>query len=356
METRASVPPGIPSVIIFAALIIIIAGVMVSESIVKPLLMALFISIICAQPILWLQKKKVQKNFAILLVLIGFVFLFVLFGILIGNALSSFSNDAPKYKQILSEMSQSVFQNLKSRGINIGSAMTYDMLEPSRIISITQSLLGQMGSAMGNILTVILLAVFLLLELDGIPVKVMAIFEGSHDSLSYLRVIESNIRQYLWIKTIISLMTGLLIWICLAIIGVDYAIIWALIAFLLNYIPNIGSLIAAIPAILFSYVQLGFKEAIWTTIVFVAVNTVIGNVVEPRVMGKGLGLSTFVVFWSLLFWGFVLGIIGMFLSVPLTMAIKIMLAQKKQTKWIAVLLGTQDEAQIIIDDKLKSKP
>ena len=150
-------------------------------------------------------------------------------------------------------------------------------------------------------------------------------------------------------------MTGLLIWICLAIIGVDYAIIWALIAFLLNYIPNIGSLIAAIPAILFSYVQLGFNGAIWTTIVFVAVNTVIGNVIEPRVMGKGLGLSTFVVFWSLLFWGFVLGTIGMFLSVPLTMAIKIMLAQNGQTRWIAILLGTQDEAQIIIDDKLQSK-
>ena len=245
METRTSAPPRVPAVIIFAAFIIIIAGVMFSVSIVKPILMALFISIICAQPILWLQKKKVPKSLAILLVLIGIVSLFVLFGILIGNAISSFSNDAPKYKQVLSEMSQSVLQYLKSRGVNIGSAMTSDMLEPSKIISITESLLGQMGSAMGNILTVILLAVFLLLELDGIPVKVMAIFARSHDSLSYLRIIESNIRQYLWIKTIISLMTGLLIWLCLAIIGVDYAIIWALIAFLLNYIPNIGSLIAS---------------------------------------------------------------------------------------------------------------
>ena len=150
---------------------------MYSVSIVKPLLMALFISIICAQPILWLQKKKVPKSLAILLVLIGIVFLFVLFGILIGNALSSFSNDAPKYKQILSEMGQSVLQNLKSRGVNIQSAMISDMLVPSKIISITQSLLEQMGSAMGNILTVILLTLFLLLELDGIPVKVKAIFD-----------------------------------------------------------------------------------------------------------------------------------------------------------------------------------
>ena len=150
---------------------------------------------------------------------------------------------------------------------------------------------------------------------------------------------------------VVSLLTGFLVWLALTIIGVDYAIIWALIAFLLNYIPNIGSIIAAIPAVLFAFVQLGFGGALWTTFVFIGVNMIIGNLVEPKVMGKGLGLSTFVVFISLLFWGFVLGTVGMFLSVPLTMAIKIMLAQNEQTKWIAILLGTQEEAQVIIDER-----
>jgi len=136
--------------------------------------------------------------------------------------------------------------------------------------------------------------------------------------------------------------------------GVDYAILWALIAFLLNYIPTFGSIIAAVPAILFSLIQFGAGGALGVSIIFIAVNVIIGNVVEPKMMGKGLGLSTFVVFFSLLFWGFILGTVGMFLSVPITMAIKIMLEQSPKTNGIAIFLGTQEEAQIIVDknDKL----
>ncbi len=119
-----------------------------------------------------------------------------------------------------------------------------------------------------------------------------------------------------------SLLTGALVWISLAIVGVDYAIIWALIAFLLNYIPKIGSIIAA--------VQLGFGSVIWTTGIFIAVNMIIGNIVEPKMMGKGMGLSTFIVFVSLIFCGFLLGTVGMFLSVPLTMAFKIIFEQNKK--------------------------
>ena len=168
-----------------------------------------------------------------------------------------------------------------------------------------------------------------------------------------MNVIGDSIRHYLSIKTITSLLTGLIVWVCLAIIGVDYAIIWGLIAFLLNYIPNIGSIIAAVPAVVFALIQMGLGGALWTTVVFVAANMIVGNAIEPKMMGKGMGLSTFVVFLSLLFWGFVLGTVGMFLSVPLTMTIKIMLEQNPKTKWIAIILGTKEEAQVMIDNKSK---
>ena len=135
----------------------------------------------------------------------------------------------------------------------------------------------------------------------------------------------------------------------MVIIGVDYAIIWALIAFLLDYIPNIGSVIAAFPALLFSLIHLGVGGALWTGIAFITVNLLIGNVLEPKMMGKGLGLSTFVVLLSLLFWGFILGTVGMFLSIPLTISIKIMLEQHPNTKWMAVILGTQKEAEIALN-------
>jgi predicted PurR-regulated permease PerM len=135
------------------------------------------------------------------------------------------------------------------------------------------------------------------------------------------------------------------------IIGVDYALLWALIAALMNYIPNIGSIIAALPAVLFALIQLGLGGAFWTLGSFMLVNNVLGNFVEPRIMGKGLGLSTLVVFLSLLFWGFIFGTVGMFLSVPLTMTIKIILEQNENTKWLAILLGTPDEAKTYLQNK-----
>jgi len=339
----------------FAAFIIIIAGIIYAKSIVTSLLLAMFISIICAQPIGWLQKKKVPQGLAVAIVFIFIVAIFIGFGEIIANSFSSFSQDAPKYEQNLNEMRDSVLKLFEKNGIVVTNIEVKKILEPSKIMNLTATLLGQLGGIMGNAMTIFFLALFLLLELDSIPKKVKAIMKDTSAKLDYLNVIGSSIRHYLSIKTITSLLTGVLIWICLAIIGVDYAIIWALVAFLLNYIPNIGSIIAAIPAVLFSLIQLGFGGAIWTTGAFVAVNMIIGNAVEPKMMGKGMGLSTFVVFLSLLFWGFVLGTVGMFLSVPLTMAIKIMLEQRPNTKWLAIVLGTTKEAEIIINDSQDSE-
>lgn len=334
-----------------ASFIIIFAGIMYAQSMVTQILMALFISIICAQPITWLQKKKVPQSLAITMVFIGIIAVFIGFGELISTSLSSFSEDAPKYEKNLQEMGESVLLIANDMGIKISTDEMTTLFDPSKVMSLTAGFLGQLGGFMGNAFTIFFLVLFLLMELDSFSIKSLAIVKGSKDSLSFFNAIGKNIRHYLSIKTMTSLLTGGLIWISLAIIGVDYAIIWALIAFLFNYIPNIGSIIAAIPAVLFTLVQLGFGGVIWTTVVFLVVNVVVGSVIEPKIMGKGMGLSTFVVFLSLLFWGFMLGTVGMFLSVPLTMAIKIILERNPNTVWIAILLGTEEEAQLILDNE-----
>ncbi|NOR88151.1 MAG: AI-2E family transporter [Bacteroidales bacterium] len=337
-----------------AAFFIIIAGIMYAQSMVTQILMALFVSIICAQPIAWLQKKKVPQGLAITLTFIGIITIFIGFGELISSSLSSFSQDAPKYEENLRDMGKTVIIFAEDNGINISTDEMSTLFDPSKVMSLTAGFLGQLGGFMGNAFTIFFLVLFLLVELDSFSIKSLAIVKGSKESLGFINSIGKSIRHYLSIKTMTSLLTGGLIWISLAIIGVDYAIIWALIAFLFNYIPNIGSIIAAIPAVLFALVQLGFGGVIWTSAVFLVVNIVVGSIIEPKIMGKGMGLSTFVVFLSLLFWGFMLGTVGMFLSVPLTMTIKIMLEQNKNTLWMAILLGTQEEAQVILDQEEKS--
>ena len=350
MKDKISSKFRVPLALNFAAFIIIIAGVMFGESIVTPLLMAMFISIICTQPIIWLQKKKVPQGLSVAIVFIMILVVFFAFGELIAASLSSFSENEKVYEENLIETGNSIMQYLKEKGIKLSFVQMRSKLDGSKIMGLTASMLRQLGGVMGNAFTIFFLALFLLMELDSISVKTKAIMKGSMVSISYLDAIGGSIRHYLSIKTLTSLLTGILVWIGLAIVGVDYAIIWGLIAFLLNYIPNIGSFIAAFPAVVFVLIQLGFHGFIWTSIIFLIVNILVGNAIEPKMMGKGLGLSTFIVFLSLIFWGFVLGTVGMFLSVPLTMVIKIMLEQNPKTQWIAIILGTKRDAEVVLDE------
>jgi AI-2 transport protein TqsA len=338
-------------IIKLAAFIIIITGVIYAKSIIAPFILALFISIICAQPISWLEKKGIPKWLALITVLLGLILLFSGFSILIGGTVSSFSSNVSKYESTLTTIINSFIQFLNEHGLNIQKDQVSQLIQPGKILEFTASALNELFKMVGSTFLIFLIIFFILSEFRSFSVKAKAILIGSDESITYFSTIIQNIRHYLGIKTLFCLSTGILIYVALLIIGVNYPLLWALIAFLMNYIPNIGSIIAAIPAVLFALVQLGFGGALWTLGSFMLIHNVLGNFIEPRVMGKGLGLSTLVVFLSLLFWGFILGPVGMFLSVPITRSIKIILEHNARTKWIAILLGTPAEAKIYLKQK-----
>ncbi len=338
-----------------AAFMIIIAGVMYAKSIITPFLLALFISIICAQPISWLKKKRVPGWLAIVIILLGLVLLFSGFALLIGGTVSSFSRNVLKYESTLTTISNSYVRFLNEKGLKIPEDQVISLIQPARILEFTAGALNGVLNMMGNTFLIFLIILFILMEFGSFSIKAKAIMNKSDESTDYFSTIIKNIRHYLGIKTLVCILTGVFIYLALLIIGVDYPLLWALIAALMNYIPNIGSIIAAIPAVLFALVQFGLGGALWTLGSFLFVNNVLGNFIEPRIMGKGLGLSTLVVFLSLLFWGFILGPVGMFLSIPLTMIIKIVLEQNDKTRGFAILLGTPAEARIYLQHKEQAK-
>jgi AI-2 transport protein TqsA len=337
-----------PIVIQVAALAIILAGMFYAKSIITLFLLAIFISIICIQPISWLEKKRVPKWLALILVIMGLIVIFAGFTFLIGETLSSFSSNVSKYESTLTTISSSFIQFLNEKGLKIPDGQLSNLIQPAKILEFTANAVNAILSMMGNTFMIFLVVLFILMEFGSFSVKAKAILHGSDAQIAYFSTIIRNVRQYLWLKTIVGLSEGILIYLGLLIIGVDYPLLWALIAFLMNYIPNIGSILASIPTILFALVQLGLTGALWTLGMFVFVHNVIGNFLEPKIMGRGLGLSTLVVFLSLIFWGFILGTVGMFLSVPFTMTIKIILEQNEKTRWIAILLGTPAEAKIYL--------
>ncbi len=332
-----------------AAYLIIIAALMYASSIITMILLALFITVICAQPIHWLEKKKVPNGIAVIIVLLAILLLFFGMGEIVARSVSQFRNDMPLYQSRFTELSQNTFQTLDKIGLNISLDNLENSINASKIMSYSASFLSALGSVMGNTLLILFIIIFMLLEINSFKLKMQAVMKISGSTANYMNQINTSIRNYLGLMTLISLITGVAIWLALTIIGVKYAILWGMLAFILNFIPNFGSIIASIPAIIFALIQLGIGGTIWTIITYITVNMVIGNIVQPAVMGKGLGLSSLIVFLSLIFWGFIFGTVGMFLSVPLSMVIKIILEQRKSTKWIAIFLGTEKEARDIIE-------
>ena len=201
------------------------------------------------------------------------------------------------------------------------------------------SLLAQLSNAMTSIFLLFLTVVFMLLEVPQLPAKLQQLMTRPVEGMGAIQRALDSVSHYLVLKTAISLVTGLVVWGMLVLLDVRFAFMWGLLAFALNYIPNIGSVLAAIPPILQVLVFSGLYDALILLAGYLVINLVFGNILEPRMMGRGLGLSTLVVFLSLIFWGWLLGPVGMLLSVPLTIIVKIALEQTAGGQTIAVLLS-----------------
>jgi len=322
-----------------ACSVVIIAGMRAAQSILVPFLLSAFIAVICAVPLFWLKRKGISTGIAILTVLFGILLVGLLIGVLIGTSLQDFSDSLPDYQaRLQGEMAQ-IFNWLRGKGVNINDRWLRKLINPGTAMQVFAGTLDSFRKVLTNGFMIILTVIFILLEASGFPDKLRAALGDRGSPSLGLDKIALSIKRYIAIKTVTSLATGFFVAISLVLLGVDYPALWGLVAFLLNYVPNIGSIIAAIPAVILSFIQFGLGRTIFVIGAYLLVNITIGSIIEPRVMGRRVGLSTLVVFLSLVFWGWVLGPIGMLLSVPLTMIVKISLEQSKETRWIAVLLG-----------------
>ena len=221
------------------------------------------------------------------------------------------------YDEKIRQYVTSISAWLEARGVNTGDLDIMGLLDPGRVMRLATAFLNSLRKLLTNGFLVFLTALFMLIEALNLPAKLYTIFNGSAKSLGTFDRFISNVKNYMAIKTSISLAVGVAVAAWLAVMGVNYPSLWGLIAFVLNYVPNIGSILAAVPAILLTFLMFDIFKALIVTIGYLVINVVMGNIIEPKFMGQRLGLSPLVVFLSLLFWGWVLGPVGMLLSVPL---------------------------------------
>lgn len=338
-----------------AALVIIIAGVSLAQSIVVLFLISFFLALLGTPPVLWLKEKNIPSVFAVLIVMAGMIVILLLIGVQIGTSFSSFSDDLPALQSRIREQVLGLIVLLKSKGIVVQENVFLDYVNPETIMKLTADLLTGLSSVLSDLVLILLTVTFILLEVSSFPLKLRAVIGDPKQKFPQFTKFSNDMKRYMVIKTLISLVTGILVALWLFILGVDYPILWGFLAFLLNYIPNIGSIVAAIPAVILAVIQLGFGSALLVAAGYMAVNFIIGNIIEPRLMGRKLRLSTLVVFLSLIFWGGLLGLVGAILSIPLTMTLKFAFESNESTKWIAVLLGSEKMDEVPAPIRWKKK-
>ena len=322
-----------------AAVVVIIAGMKTASIIVVPFLLALFITIILAPFFFWLQGRGIPGGLALALIfvlLLGVGFLGVT---LMNQSVRKLNAKIPDYQTKAAIYVEDFDQWLESMGIDTPENRMEQILNSGALFQYTGRFLGAASGILGQAFIIILIAGFMLFEAAILPAKIRSLPNVSEDTYARLERSILDVRRYLAIKTIMSFFTGLLVFIMLLVLGIDFPILLGVTAFLLNFVPNVGSIIAALPAVAMGLFDHGLGTGLVCAIGYVCINVGISNFIEPRYMGRGLGLSTLIVILSLIFWGWVLGPIGMLLSIPLTMALKIGLESSPDTHWIGILMG-----------------
>lgn len=334
-----------------AAAVIIIAGIKISAKVINPILLAIFFSVIIYHPISWLKKKGVNGVLSIIIVIVGLLIVFVSLGGAVTSSILEFSQNLPEYKKQLHDITRSTVTLFGGYGINVSQDAVTGSFSASNTFGYASKLITSIGSLLSQIVLLFLVAAFILGETNSYPIKLKLVLSNPESSIGNITEITRNIRYYLGIKTVTGIIGGTLVTIVLLVMKVQFALIWGILVWLMRYIPNIGSVIAAIPIFLFVLIQEGIEGVFYVGIAYTAINFIIGQIIEPRFFSKSMNLSTLAVFISLVFWGYILGDAGMLLAVPITMALKISLETSESTKWMAVVLGSEKSAKQALEKK-----
>ncbi|WP_018969335.1 AI-2E family transporter [Rubritalea marina] len=394
--------------IVLASVVLVVAGAKASADFVVPLLLAFFIATVSYPITYWLSKHRVPRVLAVFFtVLIDFAFLagVVLVGImLVGelqnkweskyyeltktrvtqladnvsstmdrfgmladqdkNAVASGEESAPlalvvpepdifdtEGDVVASQVTE--VENLErgdavvaltQSNLDILSDELLKHLSVNKVLQMGTDFLGKLVSFLGTTFLVLLLTVFMLSEARMFARRFNAICEAKGPNLQRMVSATRDIQRYLGIKTLISLTTGFLAGVLCWAVGLEFPLLWGILAFALNYIPAIGSVMAGIPPVLLSLLLTGdIKDAVIVAAGYLAINGVLGNFLEPTLLGRRFGMSTLVVVVSVLFWGWIWGPIGMLLAVPLTMLVKVALDNSADFRWIAVAISQEDK-------------
>ena len=328
--------------IIATGIIISLAALKQASHIVNIILVAAFLTAISLAPLNWLKKKGLPKSLSIVIVVFLIILIVGLIGLLIGESVNNFMDKLPTLQAQFDDFASKTNEQLASIGIINKNDDILSHITKKSLLPMVAPVASGFGSILSGSALIFIIFIFMIAESEQFSKKLNYI---SANSSNHSEQILKQIRNYFGIKTLTSLATGILVGISLYILGVQFAVLWGFLAFILNFIPSIGSFIAAIPAILLALVLNGPMIALIALIIYLVINTIIGNAIEPQLMGRNLGLSPLVVFLSMMLFGYILGPIGMLIATPLAIIIKMLLDNREVTRNLGIMIGDGREIE-----------
>ena len=336
MDSRSG--PG-STILVLAATVIVVAGLKLAQPLLAPLLLAALITATSAPIAAWLSARGLPASLgAAVALLVGTTFLGACV-VLLAYSCSEARDQLPHYWDRAQASADALAAYVTRLGYHTTRASILSIFDASKVMLILGTALTAGADVLPHLIVMPLLVFFALAEIAGFGDKLRYILPDTSHGLERVETAAREVQKYLLVKTITSLATAVLIGIWLLVFKVDFAVLLAVLAFLLHFVPNLGSAIAMVPGIAVALLQHGPGTALAVAIGYLVINGIVGNVVEPKVMGRTLGLSPLVVLLAMVFWGWLWGPIGALLSVPLTMIAKISLENSDHLGWVAVLIG-----------------
>ncbi|MGJ8694992.1 MAG: AI-2E family transporter [Verrucomicrobiaceae bacterium] len=350
-----------------ASVVILVTGLKLAQGFFVPILLAAFIATISFPITSWLRRHKVPRFFAVLLtVLVDFAFLsgIVLIGVSLLGDLETKWHDKyyPQLNVRIQEVSDQAVGVLEAWNVEdarekvevYGTSKLQEQIAEnfsvSKVLDLGTNVAWQVLSFLGATLLVLILTIFMISEARMFGRRVNAVLDARGPNLERILHATSDIQRYLAMKTVVSLATGVLAgFLCWA-ARLDFFVLWGILAFALNFIPVLGSIIAGVPPFILALVLSGGPSAVAIFVGYASINVFLGNFLEPMLMGRRFGLSTLVVIVSVLFWGFIWGPVGMLLAVPLTMVVKVMLDNNDELRWVSVAITKEKRRPILVPD------
>jgi AI-2 transport protein TqsA len=321
-----------------AAMVAIVAGLRLGAPILVPVALACFLAVLSQPLFQGLLRRRVPMPVAVGVTVVVLLSAVALFWVLLIGSLAELRDVAPSYAKALGDRINYTDQWWREKGISLRDWIPARWRQPDRVAELAGGAIRATAIFVSSTTVVFLLLVFVLAESAVFPRKLDRLPPGVRAALLRFAHVSRELQRYLLVKTAMSAAIGIAAGCWMAFLHVDFAVLCGLIAFACHFVPNVGAVLAAGPAMLIAFLQQDFSQSLMVMTGYLVIGVVLGNLIEPALLGRSLGLSPLVVFLSLVVWGWLWGAIGMLLSVPLTMALRIVLGGSRELSWIAVLL------------------